>query len=633
MHYQAEASLRAETYNRMLKQLAVDSTDRRYCATKAVRTFLVAAVFLHMHGSAATFRPLVMGKRAVVGAGHPLVAEAGLRILHQGGNAIDAGVASVFAAAVVEMDGFGLGGECPILIKPAGGPVAAINGDGIAPALATVDYYEHLNPDDPRVADVAGISKGIIPAYGPLSAIVPSAVDSLLLALEKYGRMRLADVLQPAIELAQGFPIDERLVKEVGRFTAVLEKWPYARKIYLPDGKLPHPGDLFVQTDLASTLKSLAAVDRKYARRGRVASIEAVREFFYRGPIAKRISDYCKQRGCLLREDDFAAYRAKVEEPLVTTYRGVEVYKVGFWSQSPVFLQILNLLEPFHLAALGQNSASYIHLLVEAMKLGFADRDAYYGDPDFSQIPSQLISKEYAAVRRPLIDPTRASDRHIPGDPIRMKAQATQQFVHSRLSNRNSEHPDTTCVNVIDRDGNMFSATPSGGWVPPVIAGDTGIQLSQRAQAFVLTPGHPNELMPHKRPRITLTPTLAIRHKNPWLAFSTPCGDGQDQTLLQIFLNVLEFGMNPQEAIEVPRFNSAAIYSSFDAHRDRPLILQVEKRVPVSVLEQLTSLGHMIEPQGEWGNECNPTMVEYDPSNGVIRGGADIRGERYAVAW
>jgi gamma-glutamyltranspeptidase / glutathione hydrolase len=598
----------------------------------AVTIFLLAVAFLG-HASAATFRPLVMGKRAVVAAGHPLVAEAGLRILHQGGNAIDAGVASVFAAAVVEMDGFGLGGECPILIKPADGAVIAINGDGIAPALATVDYYEHLAPDDPRVTDVASISKGIIPAYGPLSAIVPSAVDSLLVTLEKYGRMRLADVIQPAIELAQGFPIDDRLVREIARFTEVLEKWPSARAIYLPGGRLPRPGDLFVQADLAATLRSLAETDRQNASRGRVPAIEAVREYFYRGPIARRVSEYCRRAGCLLREEDFAAYRAKVEGPLVTTYRGVDVYKVGFWSQSPVFLENLNLLEGFDLVALRHNSPAYIHLVVEAMKLGFADRDAYYGDPEFSQIPRQLVSKEYAAIRRPLIDPAKASDRHIPGDPIRMSARATEEFVRSRLSNRNSEHTDTTCVNVIDTAGNMFSATPSGGWVPPVIAGDTGIQLSQRAQAFVLTPGHPNQLQPHKRPRITLTPTLAIRDKKPWLAFSTPCGDGQDQTLLQIFLNVLEFGMNPQEAIEAPRFNSAANYSSFDVHRDHPLVLQIENRIPGYVLDRLGSLGHKLELQGEWGNQCNPTMVEYDPLSGVIRGGADVRGERYALGW
>ena len=601
--------------------------------SRIVAIFAAVLTLSQLSTAASTYRPLVMGKRAVVAAGHPLVAEAGLRILHKGGNAIDAGVASVFAAAVVEMDGFGVGGECPILIKKGDLAPAAINGDGIAPALATVEFYKHLSREDPRVADVASISKGTIPAFGPLSAIVPSAVDSLLLALEKYGTMSAAEVLQPAIELAEGYPIDARFVRTVTHSVAVLEKWPVARKVYLPGGRVPKAGELFVQADLANTLRSMARVAAEKAGEGRVAAIEAVRDYFYRGPIAKRVSDFCREAGCLLREEDFAAYHARVEEPLTTNYRGIDVYKVGFWSQSPVFLENLNLLEGFEVAKLHQNSAEYIHLVVEAMKLGYADRDAYYGDPEFSSVPIQLISKPYAAVRRPLIDLSKASDRHIPGDPVKPAARAAEDWARARYAERNGEHQDTTCVNVIDRDGNMFSATPSGGWVPAVIAGDTGIQLTERAQSFVLTPGHPNQIAPHKRPRITLTPTLALKQKKPWLAFSTPCGDAQDQTLLQVFLNVAEFGMNPQEAVEAPRFNSQAPYSSFDAHRDRPAVLEVENRIPETALNRLSGLGHKLEMQGAWGNSCAPTIIEYDAANGVIRGGADVRGERYAVGW
>ena len=582
---------------------------------------------------ATTLKPLVAGKRGAVAAGHPLVAEAGLRILEKGGNAVDAGVATVFAAAVVEMDGFSSGAECPILIKLQGQPVVAINGAGVAPELATVEYYKHLRRDDPRLADVATISKGTIPAYGLLSAIVPSAVDALLLALQKHGTMSLAEVIQPAIELAEGFPLDPRFVRTIERSRPVLEKWPTTKKVFLPGGRVPREGEIFVQADLARTLRSLAEVGRQNAGHGRVAAIEAARDYFYRGPIAKRISDFCQQAGCLLREGDFAAYHAKVEEPLTTNYRGIEVYKVSFWSQSPVFLENLNLLEGFDLKAMGQNSADYIHTVVEAMKLGYADRDAYYGDPAFSQIPMQLISKEYAGLRRPLINPRKASPEHIPGDPVRMQARASEEFTRARLSERNAEHEDTTCVNVIDSAGNMFSATPSGAWVPAVIAGDTGIPLSQRAQSFVLTPGHPNQLAPGKRPRITLTPTLALKEKKPWLAFSTPCGDGQDQTLLQVFLNVAEFGMNPQEAVEAPRFNSQAMYSSFDDHSDESLVLDVEKRIPEEVLNQLRARGHKLVVQGEWGNSCAPTIVEYDVTTGVMKAGADVRGHRYALAW
>jgi gamma-glutamyltranspeptidase/glutathione hydrolase len=582
---------------------------------------------------ATTLKPLVAGKRGVVAAGHPLVAEAGLRILEKGGNAVDAGVATVFAASVVEMNGFGSGGECPILIKLEGQPVVVVNGAGVAPELATVEFYKRLRRDDPRLADVAAISKGTIPAYGLLSTVVPSAMDALLLTLEKYGTMSLAEVIQPAIELAEGFPLDPRFARSLERFRPILEKWPTTEKIFLPGHRVPREGEILVQADLARTFRSLAEVDRQNASKGRAAAIEAVRDYFYRGPIAKRISDFCQEAGCLLREGDFAAYHAKVEEPLTTNYRGIDVYKASFWSQSPVFLENLNLLEGFDLKAMGQNSADYIHTVVEAMKLGYADRDAYYGDPEFSPIPVQLISKEYAGLRRPLLDPQKASAQHIPGDPTRMQARAPEEFVRARLSARNAEHQDTTCVNVIDSAGNMFSATPSGAWVPAVIAGDTGIPLSQRAQSFVLTPGHPNQLAPRKRPRITLTPTLALKEKKPWLAFSTPCGDGQDQTLLQVFLNVAEFGMNPQEAVEAPRFNSQAMYSSFDDHSDKPLVLEVEKRIPAEVLRQLRARGHKLVVQGEWGNSCAPTIVEYDANARVIKAGADVRGHRYALGW
>jgi gamma-glutamyltranspeptidase/glutathione hydrolase len=603
----------------------------------AYRSLLVALaaelLFPLALDAATTLKPLVAGKRGVVAAGHPLVAEAGLRILEKGGNAVDAGVATVFAASVVEMNGFGSGGECPILIKLEGQPVVAINGAGVAPELATAEYYRRLRRDDPRLADVATISKGTIPAYGLLSAIVPSAMDALLLALEKYGTMSLAEVIQPAIELAEGFPLDPRFVRSIERARPTLEKWPTTRKVFLPSGQVPREAEIFVQADLAGTFRTLAEVDRKNASKGRAAAIEAVRDYFYRGPIAKRISDFCQAAGCLLRAGDFATYHAKVEEPLTTNYRGIDVYKVSFWSQSPVFLENLNLLEGFDLKAMGHNSADYIHTVVEAMKLGYADRDAYYGDPEFSPIPVQLISKEYARLRRPLLDPQKASAEHIPGDPARMEARAPEDFVRARLSERNAEHQDTTCVNVIDSAGNMFSATPSGAWVPAVIAGDTGIPLSQRAQSFVLTEGHPNQLAPRKRPRITLTPTLALKEKSPWLAFSTPCGDGQDQTLLQVFLNVAEFGMNPQEAVEAPRFNSQAMYSSFDDHSDEPLVLDVEKRIPEEVFRQLRARGHKLNVQGEWGNSCAPTVVEYNATTRVIKAGADVRGHRYALAW
>ena len=608
----------------------------RQWGTNTVVAVGVALLLLCPSSNAATLKPLVAGCRGVVAAGHPLVAEAGLRILETGGNAVDAGVSSIFAASVVEMMSFGAGGECPMLIKLRDRPVVAINGDGIAPRLATVEFYEHLRRGDPRVlgqATIPGAQGGIIPSFGPLSAIVPGAMDSLLLALEKYGTKSLAEVIQPAIELAQGFPINAALEHALARAMPLAENWPATAKVYMPDGRLPKEGEIFVQADLAQTFQTLARVEEQNSSAGRTAAIEAVRDYFYRGPIAKRISAFCQQAGCLLREQDFAAFRARVEEPLTVTYRGVQVYKCGFWTQGPAMLETLNLLETIGLKAMKHNSADYVHTVVEAEKLGDADRDAYYGDPDFTPMPATLISEGYANLRRPLINPHRASAEHIPGDPVHMAARAPEEFVRARFRDRNAEHQDTTCVNVIDQQGDLFSATPSAAWTPAVIAGDTGIPLSERAQAFVLTPGHPNQIAPHKRPRITLTPSLALRNGEPWLVFSTPGGDSQDQTLLQIFLNVVEFGMNPQEAVEAPRFNSEAMYSSFDNHADQPLTLDVEKRFDPAVLDELRARGHKVIVGGDWSNPTAPTMVEYDSATHVISAGADVRGHRYALAW
>jgi gamma-glutamyltranspeptidase / glutathione hydrolase len=611
---------------------------KRRSIVQGVLVGLVATIMLFhgRTGHAATLKPMVAGRRGVIATGHPLVAEAGLRMLEKGGNAVDAGVAALFAASVVEINHFEAGGECPILIKMKNRPVVAINGDGIAPELATVEFYEHLRRDDPRVVPVAitpGGVVGIIPSYGPLSAIVPGAMDAIMVALEKYGTMKLAEVIQPAIELARGFPINIELAGALARAKTTVEKWPDTVKVYYPGGRVPREGDILVQADLARTFESLAEVERRHAGRGRAAAIEAARDYFYRGPIAKRISDFCKEAGCLLREGDFAAFHADVEQPLSTSYRGVQVYKCGFWTQGPVLLETLNLLEGFDLKAQKHNSADYVHTVVEAEKLAYADRDAYYGDPAFSSIPMALLSKEYANIRRPLMDAEKASAEHIPGDPVRMKARAPEDFVRERLRHRNGAQQGTTCVNVIDQDGNLMSATPSAAWIPAVIAGDTGIPLSERAQSFVMTPGHPNQIAPHKRPRITLTPSLALRDGKPWLAFSTPGGDSQDQTLLQIFLNVVEFGMNPQEAVEAPRFNSDAMYSSFDSHADQPLTLDIEKRFEGSVLEALRARGHKLVVGGDWSNPSSPTMVEYNSTTGVIEGGADVRGHRYAAGW
>jgi gamma-glutamyltranspeptidase / glutathione hydrolase len=584
----------------------------------------------------ATLKPQVMGRRGVVAGGHPLVVEAGMRMLQKGGNAVDAGVGTVFAAGVVEQASCGLGGEAPILIKLKGKTAVAIDGTGVAPALATAEFFRKLPADDPRRGPfpvmIAG-KNGIIPAYGPLSAIVPGMIDGLLVALKECGTMRFSEVVQPAIELARGFPADQRLSGTLKQHEPTYSKWPTSQRVYKPKGKAVEQGAVWSQPDLVRTFASLADAEQKAKRKGREAAIDAVRDYFYRGPIAKKIGKYCEQSGCLLRENDFAGFHSRVERPLKTSYRGVDVYKVSYWSQGPVLLQNLNLLEAFDLRSMGHNSPQYVHTVVEAMKLGYADRDVYYGDPECSKIPAQLISKEYANVRRLLISAKQASADHRAGDPEGMKAEAPPEFVRAQLRDRNAEHQDTTCVNVIDQDGNMFSATPSGAWIPAMLAGDTGIPLTQRAQAFVLTPGHPNQIGPGKRPRITLTPTIAVKNGRPWLAFSTPGGDSQDQTLLQIFLNVVEFGMQPQEAVEAPRFNSVAMYSSFDDHGDSPLGLQVESRFPASTLDELRAMGHKLVMLTDWANPSSPTVVEYDTRSSVIKAGADVRGHRWAAGW
>src|SRR5581483_10233795 len=483
--------------------------------------------------------------------------------------------------------------------KLAGKPVVTINGQGIAPQLATREFFEKRAASEESKSGGSGRSTskpGPIPSAGPLAATVPGVLDAMIVALDEFGTLRLADVLQPAIELADGFPIDELRVQYIHNTRTVFEQWPEAKAIFLPNGQEPKVGDIFAQKDLARTLRELVAVEQKNAKRGRGAALKAVRDYFYRGPIADRIGRAMEQMGGLLRASDLAAFHADVDEPTHVSYRGYEVYKVGFWSQGPMLLQTLNLLEGFDLRGMRHNSADYVHTLTESMKLAFADRDRYYGDPRFVKIPgTELLSKDYATMRRGLIDPKVASLEQRPGDPARGKSLTQMTGVlyetgPSEVPEAERAH-DTTCVNVIDAQGNVFSATPSGAWLPAVVAGDTGILMSSRLQSFLLKPGHPNDLQPGKRPRITLTPTLVMKDGEPFAALSTPGGDNQDQALLQVLLNVIEFGMNPQEAVEAARFETLHLVSSFDDHRFNPGVLQVEARVGSAVIEELKARG------------------------------------------
>jgi gamma-glutamyltranspeptidase / glutathione hydrolase len=618
-----------------------------------VSLILSLAIFLAMTvaPSAETFRPVVRGKRGVVAAGHPLSAEAGLRLLQQGGNAVDAGCAAMLAASVIEFSHFSFGGEVPIIIKPASGKPAVVAGQGQAPRLATRDFFlQRAKKADqdrgpvytgaPEYVSIqaGGARPGTIPSSGILPATVPGVLDAAIVALDKFGTKTLAEVIQPAIELADGFPIDELRVSYIERTRKIFEAWPETAKLFLPAGRVPKVGEMFAQPDLARTLREIVAAERRATSRGRREALTSARDHFYKGPIAKRISDFSERNGGLIRAADFAAFHAKLDEPAMTSYHGYEIYKTGFWAQGPVMLQMLNILESYDLRAMRHNSADYIHTLTEAMKLAFADRDRYYGDTDFVRVPArELLSKEYAVARRALISSASASLEQRPGDPVNRKpllnAPARPAPTGPSKVDEAERANDTTCVNVIDKDGNVFSATPSGAWLPAVVAGDTGVMLGQRMQSFLLEEGHPNALEPGKRPRVTLTPTLVMKDGKPLLALSTPGGDNQDQSLIQILLNIIEFGMNVQEAVEAPRFQTLHFVSSFDDHRFNPGVLNVEDRVAKEILDNLRSRGHKLETQTAWANPSAPTVIMLRTDSGVIEGGADPRRGRYAVAW
>lgn len=634
--------------------------------TRRISAFLMPLVLVALVSNAwqisqaDTFRPVVRGRRGVVAGGHPLSVEAGMRILQRGGNAVDAGVATILVASVIEFSHFSFGGEVPILIRMRndrnptvreGAAVAVIEGMGTAPAKATREFFVNrangrgttaaTAPDSAATnnADMptmAGAPSGMIPSTGPLSATVPAVLDACVVALDRYGTKSLAEVMAPAIELADGFPIDELRVQYIRTRSPIFSQWPDAKRVFLPNGEVPKVGDVFVQADLARTLRAIVAAEKRNAGRGRHAALMAARDYFYQGPVGKRIGDYMQTHGGLIAASDLAGWHATVGAPARGQYRGYEIYKTGFWAQGPMMIEALNLLESYDLKKMGHNSPAYIHTVTEALKLGFADRDRFYGDPNFVKVPAQLLSKDYAAMRRNLIDEERASLAQRPGDPANMKpllASATTISYNSAPVPEIEKANDTTCVNVIDKDGNMFSATPSGAWLPAVVAGDTGVLMGQRLQSALTDPNSPNVVAPGKRPRITLTPTLVLKDGQPFMILSTPGGDNQDQALLQVLLNVIEFGMNPQEAVEAPRFDTQHYISSFDNHEFLPGVLNVESRIAPEVIKQLESRGHKIIIQTPWGTGSSPTVIMYDVKSGVISGGADPRRGRYAVAW
>jgi len=441
--------------------------------------------------------------------------------------------------------------------------------------------------------------------------------------------------VQPAIELADGFPIDEMRVNAIFNSVKFLQNWPDSRRIFLPNGRIPQPGDIFRQADLARTLRAMADVERKALAAGasRAKAIDAVRDYFYRGEVARKIDAFSKAHNGFLRYEDMAAFRVEPEEPVSTTFKGYTVYKPGFWSQGPGMIEALNILEGFDIPALQKNPAEYIHTLVEALKLSYADRDTYYGDPRFNKIPAEtLLSKEYAAERRKLIG-----------------TEASLEFRPGKIGDKQPQHPyfaeitrykipdallakDTTCVDAIDKDGVAFSATPWGAWMPSYIAGETGIPLTQRAQSFLLVPGHPNELAPGKRPRVTLSPTLVTNPDKTVIALSTPGGDNQDQSLLQVLFNAIFFGMNAQAAVEAGRFQTEHLVSSFDNHAMSPGQLLLDERTPQQAIAELQKRKHLVEMRSRYQSGAAPVFVRLTPT-GLIEAGADPYYYRAAQAW
>ena len=610
---------------------------------------------------APTAKPPLHAKHWLAITGKPLSATAGSLIFARGGNAVDA-AAAMLAAGCTMWDTLSCGGETQALIyDPRQKKVIGINALGVAPSGATAAYYRSKGYKFP-------------PEYGPLAAVTPGTVGGLLTMLAEYGTLSLADVLAPAIEMADGFPIEAQLANSIERQKSWIKQWKYAPAIMLPHAgaarEAPAPGELFVQKDLAATWRKLVDAERQARRAGksRKDAIYAAYDRFYRGDIARELVRGTQEDGGLFTMQDLANYKVRIEEPVHTTYKGIEVYKLPFWQQGPALLQALGILENVDVKSMGYNSPAYMHTVYQAMSLAFADRDFYYGDPYFApdEPVKGLLSKEYARDRAKLIDPARNDPSIKPGDPYPYQG-GTNPYASLLASWKNSDFtfPDTqpvsgqqdrvvpatpssperdsafiesfyagtTSIEAADAAGWVVSITPSGGWVPAVIAGHTGIGLSQRAQSFVTEAkdGPFNVIEPGKRPRVTLTPTLALKDGQPFLSFAVQGGDSQDQNLLQFFLNVVEFGMTVQQAVEAPNLNSYQMRSSFGAHESRPGRMLVATSLPEATRDALKRMGYTLQLEERTSGPIN--AIWFDRAHHTMWGGSSNHGEDYGIAW
>ena len=631
-------------------KLRVASGPRLRLTRTATRQSSVVAGVISALVTAALFstairaaeRPPVMGRNGGVSAGHPLTTAAAFEVLTKGGNAFDAGVAALLVGGVVEQDLYGLGGEALVLVYPRStGKVVSVVGQGWAPKGATIDWYAA------RGKNLDG--EGLDPA------VVPGALHAALTVLERWGTMSFEQVSARAIEYAgEGFPLRPRTVRSIAGNLEFFEKWPDNQSYWLkPDGSMYKPGETIKLPTLAHTLTLMVEAERAAVSKGRAAGVAAARDRFYKGDIARDMVAFLKQHQAPFELDDFAEFFAKVEAPVMTSYRGYDVYKHSFGSQGPVLLEALNILEQFDLKAMKHNSADYIHTVVEAMKLAYADRDSYYADPDFVQVPKEgLLSKTYARERAKLIDPKRASRAFVAGNPLPFdtKVKEWKYWVANIADGYKPNQPtpdveplrgtvkDTTHISVIDREGNIFDSTPSGGWIGgAVILGKTGIGMSVRGEQFWLDKTRAAQLRPRARPRYTLTPSIVLLNGQPFMALGTPGGDNQDQTILQAFLNIVEFWPdwypNLHEAFEWPRVQTLHFYSSFWPHNAGFNKLRVESAISDAIVKDLQARGHDATTVRPFSLAGCVTAVLIDPTSGNRIAGADRRRDCYAMAY
>jgi gamma-glutamyltranspeptidase/glutathione hydrolase len=615
---------------------------------------LLAALCLAPGALAAqrTQKPALHARHWIAITGKPLAATAGAMVFQKGGNPIDAACA-MLAATSTMWDVLSWGGETQALIyNPRTKKVIAINALGVAPSGATAEFYR---------------SKGMRypPEYGPLAAVTPGTPGGLMVMLAEYGRLSLRDVLEPAIRMADGYPIEEETANSIERNKRWLKQWRYSRVAMLPHvgerREAPEAGEIFRQPDLAVTLRKLVETEQQALRQGksRRDAIMAAYDRFYHGDIAQEFVRGLREEGGLVTLEDLASWRVRIEEPVMTSYRGIEVYKLQPWTQGPALLQALNMLETFDLKAMGYNSTRYVHTLYQTMSLAFADRDFYYGDPAFPpEEPIRgLLSKEYARQRAQLINPERNDPLIKPGDPYPFQGGINPYLPLLRdwppapaatSTGAVRSEPEaavalaafdeaftrgTTSIEAADTSGWVVSVTPSGGWIPAVIAGRTGIGVSQRAQQFVVdSMDNPfNVIMPGKRPRVTLTPSLALKDGRPFLAFAVQGGDTQDQNLLQFFLNVVEFGMDVQEAVEAANVTSYQMRNSFGDHETQPGRLTLRADTPPWVRRELREMGYRLDFQDRTSGPIN--AIFFDWKHGSFWGGSSNHGEDYGIAW